>query len=37
MSSPLVFHPDVYDEVDQAYRWYEQRVHDTLCNYAARL
>ena len=25
MSLPLVFHPDVYDEVDQAYCWYEQQ------------
>jgi len=25
MSLPLVFHPDVHDEVDEAYRWYEQQ------------
>ncbi len=25
MSRPLVFHPAVRDEVDDAYRWYEQR------------
>lgn len=25
MSLPLVFHPDVQDEVDEAYRWYEQQ------------
>jgi len=25
MSLPLVFHPNVQDEVDEAYRWYEQQ------------
>jgi len=25
MSLPLVFHPDVQREVDEAYRWYEQK------------
>ena len=25
MSLPLAFHPDVHGEVDDAYRWYEQR------------
>jgi plasmid stabilization system protein ParE len=25
MSLPLVFHPDVQGEVDDAYRWYEQQ------------
>jgi hypothetical protein len=25
MSFPLVFHPDVQGEVDDAYRWYEQQ------------
>jgi plasmid stabilization system protein ParE len=25
MSLPLVFHPDVRGEVDEAYRWYEQQ------------
>ncbi len=25
MSLPLVFHPDVQPEVDDAYRWYEQQ------------
>jgi plasmid stabilization system protein ParE len=25
MSRPQVFHPDVSDEVDTAYRWYEQQ------------
>ena len=25
MSLPLAFHPDVHDEVDEAYRWYEQQ------------
>jgi toxin ParE1/3/4 len=24
MSLPLVFHPDVQPEIDEAYRWYEQ-------------
>ncbi|MBI1913567.1 MAG: type II toxin-antitoxin system RelE/ParE family toxin [Planctomycetes bacterium] len=25
MSLPLVFHPDVQGEVDEAYRWYDQQ------------
>jgi plasmid stabilization system protein ParE len=25
MNLPLVFHPDVKGEVDEAYRWYEQQ------------
>jgi plasmid stabilization system protein ParE len=25
MSLPLVFHPDVQGEIDDAYRWYEQQ------------
>lgn len=25
MNFPLVFHPDVQGEVDEAYRWYEQQ------------
>jgi plasmid stabilization system protein ParE len=25
MTFPLVFHPDVRGEVDEAYRWYEQQ------------
>jgi plasmid stabilization system protein ParE len=25
MSLPLVFHPSVQDEVDEAFRWYEQQ------------
>ena len=25
MSLPLVFHPDVHDEVAEAYHWYEQQ------------
>ncbi len=25
MNLPLVFHPEVHGEVQQAYRWYEQR------------
>ncbi|WP_020469822.1 type II toxin-antitoxin system RelE/ParE family toxin [Zavarzinella formosa] len=25
MSLPLEFHPDVQDEIDSAYRWYDQR------------
>jgi plasmid stabilization system protein ParE len=25
MSFPLVFHPDVQDEVDEAYDWYERQ------------
>lgn len=25
MTTPLVFHPDVADEVNDAYRWYESR------------
>ncbi len=25
MTRPLAFHPDVADEVDDAYRWYESR------------
>lgn len=25
MSLPLVFHPDVRGEIDDAYRWYERR------------
>lgn len=25
MSLPVVFHPDVQDEVDDAYRWYERQ------------
>ncbi len=25
MSLPLVFHPDVQGEMDEAYRWYEQQ------------
>lgn len=25
MTLPLVFHPDVQDEVDEAHRWYEQK------------
>jgi plasmid stabilization system protein ParE len=25
MSLPLVFHPAVHGEIDQAYRWYEQQ------------
>jgi plasmid stabilization system protein ParE len=25
MSLPLTFHPDVHDEVDEGYRWYEQK------------
>jgi plasmid stabilization system protein ParE len=25
MSLPLVFHPAVQDEVDEVYRWYEQK------------
>jgi plasmid stabilization system protein ParE len=25
MSLPLVFHPDVRGEIDDAYRWYEQQ------------
>jgi plasmid stabilization system protein ParE len=24
MSLPLIFHPDVRDEIDEAYRWHEQ-------------
>jgi plasmid stabilization system protein ParE len=25
MNFPLAFHPDVQDEVDEAYKWYEQQ------------
>jgi plasmid stabilization system protein ParE len=25
MTRPLVFHPDVQGDVDEAYRWYEQK------------
>ncbi len=25
MNYPLVFHPDVQGEIDEAYRWYEQQ------------
>lgn len=35
--TPLAFHPDVADEVDEAYRWYEGRQTDLGDDFFAAL
>ena len=37
MTRPLVFHPDVEDEVRDAYRWYESRQSDLGDDFLAAL
>jgi plasmid stabilization system protein ParE len=37
VTRPLVFHPDVADEVDETYRWYEGRQPDLGDDFLAAL